>query len=260
MNTPGLLGEAGPRLVDEAPALASASWLPRSSGVSELDDLAVTHRRLLARRAQLGEEARALHERLDAEDAAHEVALVAGVLADEPADLAAVTPPEERAEAFRALSERALATNAALDQFLRDAVATIEQHAPTWLGELAARCEDAAVKRREAERLLAEAEAVEAGTWRIGEWIERNAGIHRNRGFNAIPGFRHIGWDTVQTFTPPPAVEQDGRPQLVDPPSIVPWDAEQQAQRVAFGRQSRAKEQEEFPERFLPDELSNLHR
>jgi len=116
------------------------------------------------------------------------------------------------------------------------------------------------VKRREAQRLLAEAEAVEAGTWRCGEWIERNAGVHRNLGFNAIPGFRHVGWDSVETMTPPPRPEEDGmgglRPVLVDVPSLPAWDAEQQRRALEYERQARRKEQLEHPERFVKQEAT----
>lgn len=262
MEAPGLLGEVAPRLVDDAPALALASWLPPDgAGWPELADLGEQHRRLLARRAEVYAERTTLNDRFEAEDKARHAAQTAAYLTDEPSELPDVTPPEERTATHKALSDRTRALNSALDEFLRETVAVIEARVGDWTGDLANRREAAAEQRREAERLLAEARAEEVATARVEQWLLRNAGVHERAGFRNIPQFRFVTWAHVnENYAPPPAaVEQDGRPQLVDPPSIAPWDGEKQAAALAFERQSRAAEQEEHPERFLPDELADLH-
>ena len=261
MNTPGLLGEAGPRLVDDAPALALPSWLPPGgAGWPVLADLGERHRGLLARQAKLYGERRELEEQFEREDKEHRAAMAASFATDEPSEHE-LTPPAERQAALTALSEQLRGASDAIDTFLRETVAVIEEHVTAWTGDLTNRREGAADKRREAERLLAEARAEEVGVARLEQWLLRNAGVHERRPFRTIPSMRFVTWDFIEeTFMPPPAVEQDGRPQLVDPPSIVPWDAEQQARRKAAERQDRAAEQEEFPERFLPDEMANPHR
>lgn len=258
MNTPELVES---RLVDDAPALGLPSWLPPDgAGWPELAELREQHQRLLVRQAKLYAARRELEAQFEQEDKGHRAAMAASFAADEPSDHE-LTPPAEREAALTALNEQLRGASDVIDTFLRETVAVIEQRVTAWSGDLANRREGAAEQRREAERLLAEARAEEVGVARLEQWLLRNAGVHERRPFRTIPSMRFVTWDFVnETFTPPPAVEQDGRPQLVDPPSIAPWDAEKQAAALAFARQSQDNERAEFPERFLPDETANLHR
>ena len=250
MNTPALLGE--PHLTADAPALALPAWLPLGSEWPELEDLATAHRRLLARRAEVIGERAALPRRFEQEDKEHREAMAASFATDGPATDER-TPLEEREAATIAADEQLRAANTALDTFVREAVTLIEAHVAGWIGDLATRREGSADKRREAERLLAEARAEEVGVARLSEWAKRNGGVHERAAFRNIPAMRFVTWESQQAYTPPEEVKDDGRPQLVDPPTLPEWDAEQQARRRASMAQARAKEEAQHPERFLPD-------
>lgn len=217
MNTP----EVAPRLVDEATALADAGWLPpEGAGWPELAELREQHQRLLARRDEVYAERTTLSDRFKAEDKARHEAQTAAFLADEPGELPDVTPPEEREAAHKALSDRMRALNSALDEFLRDAVALIEEHVTVWTGDLANSREAAAEQRREAERLLSAARAEEVAAARAEQWLMRNGGVHERTSFRMIPRLRFVTWDSQEAYTPPPEPRQDGTPQLVDPPRL----------------------------------------
>lgn len=225
MNIPGLLGEAAPRLADDAPALLSPTWLPPTgTGWPELDDLAEQHRRLLARRVEVYAERSALTDRFEAEDKARHEAQTAAFLADESDELPEVTSPQEREVALNAASNSTRALNAALDEFLRDAVALIEAHATDWIADLALRREAAAEQRREAERLLAVAREEEVRAARVEQWLQRNAGVHERTSFRTIPRMRFVTFESEEAYTPPREPEDNGygelRPQLVDPPRL----------------------------------------
>lgn len=253
MSTPAFLGEPEVRhLVEDAPALASPTWLPLGTEWPELEDLAVAHRRLLARRGEVASLSAALPHQFEQEDKDHRDAMAASFAAEGPATDER-TPPEERKAALAEADEQLRAANDALDRFVREAVALIEAHVDGWIGDLATRRDGAAEKRREAERLLAEARADEVGVAQLEEWAKRNAGVHERASRRNIPAMRFVTWDSQQAFTPPPEPEADGRPQLVDPPSMVPWDAEQQARRKAAEQRGREREMEKHPERFLPE-------
>ena len=254
MESPGLLGEVAPRFVDDAPALADAGWLPPGgAGWPELAELREQHHRLLARREEVYAERRTLEERFKAEDKARHEAATAAFLAEEPGELPDVRPPEQREAARKALSDRMRALNSALDEFARRAVALIEEHVSDWTGDLANRRERAAEQCREAERLLSAARAEEVAAARAEQWLLRNAGVHERTSFRTIPRMRFVTWESQEAYAPPPEPARNGTPQLVDPPSMVPWDAERQAARIALDRQARADEQAKHPERFLPD-------
>jgi hypothetical protein len=206
--------------VADAPALVSASWLPLESGWPGMDELGAEHRRLLAARSDVSDERWQLLRGFEAEDAAHSEAMTAGFRGDADVTLPKVTPQVDRQAAVGALNARLRAANDALDGFLADAIARIEEEAPAILGDLDSRREDAAEQRREAQRLLAEAEAQEARVWRLREWVTRNAGVHERTLFRNVPGMRFVGWDLIEGFTPPVEPEPDGmgglRPQLVN--------------------------------------------
>jgi len=240
-QVPSLIEIPPPRLVTDAPALTAPTWLPTDSGIGWLDSLGADHRRLLAARAVAARAVAALPERFQDEDRGRAEALSLGLRAGREPDLAPATTPEQRSAAIAAADERLAAANAALDSFLADAIATIEERAPEWLGGLADRRERAAVQRQEAARLLAEAEAEDAACWRLGEWIERNAGTHPRPSFRNVPAVRYVGWDTVESLRPPAPPSDDDRPQLIDPPSLPDWDADRAARATALGERQRAR-------------------
>jgi hypothetical protein len=258
MENSALLGEPEPRrFIEDAPACALPAWLPLGSDWPELKERAEAHRRLLARRLQVSDVAAGLPRQFEREDKEHREALAASFAADGPAEDER-TPPEERRAALIAAEEQLRAANDALDRFVREAVALIEERVSGWVGDLATRREGSADKRREAERLLAEAREDEDRVARLEQWVKRNGGVHERASFRNIPAMRFVTWDFLdETYTPPAEPEDNGmcglRPVLVNPPSRPLWDAEQQARRVAFERQAQADEQEQHPERYLPD-------
>lgn len=192
------------RLVYVAPALAKHTWLPTDSGIDWLDSLGADHRRLLAARAAVGAERSELPRLFEREDEARREALTLGFRTGRDADLPPRRTSDERAAALAAVDEQLDAAQSALDSFLAEAVAAIEDRAPEWLAGLGSRRTAAAEKRREAQRLVAEADALETTTWRLRHWIERNAGTHERRLFRTEPSFRYVGWDLVQTLAAPP--------------------------------------------------------
>jgi len=191
------------RLFEEGePAFGSPEWIP--VGVSaELDDLAAEHRRLIEANAEAAGENAGLRWRFEQEDEqrdeAERVAIRSGG-DPEPVD---VTPAEQRAELLGEARRRHRLTIEALQEFATgEAVARIEELAPGLLGEVAGRIAEAEAKRAEAARLLAEAEAEELAERRLQEWIERNGGLSKRKGFNRIPRMRFIPWPHLATFQP----------------------------------------------------------
>lgn len=253
--------EAGPpRLVTDAPALVDPGWLPpESTGWAELDELAILHRRLLARRAEVGDERRTLVQGFEGEDAARHEAQTAAFLADDPGPVPDVTSTGDRKAALDALTERARSADAALDEFLSGAVSVIEAHVAEWTADLVTHRADAAGKRREAARLLEEARAEEIRVARVEQWVMRNGGVHERASFRNIPAMRFVTWHSQEAFTPPAEPEEDGhgglRLEVVDVPSSPPWDAERNARRQAAEQEAHADERAEYPERFVPDHI-----
>jgi hypothetical protein len=194
------------RLVMDAPALTSRSWLPTNSGITWLDDLGTEHRRLLAGREAADSERSALAQRFEREDDDRRQAYTASARSGHEPDVASPTAPDERRALLADAEARVAAANDALDGFLTDAIATIEERASDALDDLAERLDDAAEKRREAQRLVAEADAVESRTWRLDEWMRRNAGVHPRPAFKRVPAFRFAGWDLVETLNRPQGV------------------------------------------------------
>jgi hypothetical protein len=186
------------------PAFGSPEWIP--VGVSaELDDLAAEHRRLIAANAEAAREHAGLRWRFEQEDEQRDEAERAAIRSGgdpEPVDL---TPEDERRELLGEARRRHRLTIEALQEFATgEAVARIEELAPGLLAEVAGRIAEAEAKRAEAARLLAEAETEELAERRLQEWIERNSGLSKRKGFNRIPRLRFIPWPHLATFRPRP--------------------------------------------------------
>lgn len=182
------------KLLREIPALTDPSWLPTDSGIEWLDDLGRDHRRLLAAQSSVISERAELVGRFEREDEERREALSASLRAGREADVTAPTPREQRSALIADVDERIRAVQEALAGFVRDAIRTFEERAPEWLAEIAALRDEATEKRREAQRLLAEADAEEARSWRLEQWVKRNSGTHERKAFRDVPDFRFVTW------------------------------------------------------------------
>ena len=198
--------EARPlRLLADAVVLTSPGWLPVGTGWEGLDDLAAEHRRLLAARTEVGVERKALLRKYAEEDERHSAALRDSFRPGGSGEQPEVTPPGERTAAVRAATERLDAANDVLDEFLASAIERIEAEADGWVGRLSEQREQAADKRREAARLLAEAEEEEMRLRVLRGWIERNAGLDPRPMFRKPSPLRFMSWDEMAANYRPPA-------------------------------------------------------
>jgi hypothetical protein len=214
----------------DAAAFTSPDWLPEASGIEWLDSLGADHRRLLG--AYRG--AMAAHgAAVDARDRAlvqRREALALAVRTDRDADVPDAATVERRAqEVIAAAEEQTRAAADALRGFVADVVAAVEERGVEWLGLLASRRDVAAEKRAEAERLLAEAAAVEAGVWHLEEWVTRNAKLHQRPSFRNVPAARFLTWTGAQELRPPVPPSPDGMPTLLEAPPLPRWDGERAA-------------------------------
>lgn len=193
------------RLLIDAVALSSPGWLPVGTGWEGLDDLAAEHRRLLAVRGEVGAERAALIRQYEDEDARTSAALRESFRPGGDNEMPEVTAAPERSAALRAVNERLAAANEVLDEFLNDTVAHIEAATPEWLGRLSEQREESALKRREAARLLREAEEDEMRLRVLRGWVERNGGIDPRPMFSKPSPMRFMGWDYMAANYRPPA-------------------------------------------------------
>lgn len=218
---------------NHAPTLTRSDWLPTDSPFPWLNELGSTHRRILDARSAASSSRADLDRRFKHEDDARRTALTLGFRDPEAASSPSSpsTSPPERTGLIRDADDTLRAANDALDQFISHAIAQLEAHISPALDELSSSREDAAAKRLQASQLLAEAVAAETRVARLEEWLTRNAGTHRNPAFRDSD-MRFFPFALMDQFTPPPP-PSDG-PQLVDPPSLPPWDAERAATRRAF--------------------------
>jgi len=160
------------------PTLSREDWLPAESPWPELDELRERHVRLLHERQALAEQRGDLREGFEEEDQRRSDVMKAAYTAGEDpatAELPEATPPEDREAAIAEINEKLKAINQALEDFLNEAIATIQAREGEWLIDLAARGQVASEKREEAARLLAEAAGVEDGLTRTMAWVERTA-------------------------------------------------------------------------------------
>lgn len=203
------------RLVEESPVLAKPGWLPLDSGWPELDELAAEHRRILDAHQRVFKEGSDLRAGYEAEDEAAAEALREAFMAGGPPPDVEVTPPEVRAERLREADRQARAASEGREEFLRHAVATLEEHGEAWLSDITAAESAAQAKREEAAALLRSAEADEMRLRIVRQWVSRNAGLHERNGFRSLP-MRFFPWDEMAaSFRPEPEGEK------YDP--VRPW-------------------------------------
>jgi hypothetical protein len=151
-------------------AVTDAGWLPPAEDCPALADLREAHERVLAAAAEASKTAADLHRQRNAElealRAAEEEALFSGKDTKTPD----VTVTEDEIAEARVKAE---AARDALQRWVRQAIEQVRERE----GEIVAALEETALaaiaKRVEAQRLLAEADAMERTPQRLQLWLAR---------------------------------------------------------------------------------------
>jgi hypothetical protein len=148
----------------------SADWLPQGLWPA-LDRLRAEHLRL---RGQVADELAALAELnqdVRDEDAAHAERLREAHRAGRPDAVDDLhTPEEERTARHAAIEQRLWDGVVVLSEATDAVIEAFREHEDEWLADLRRRLEGAQEKRREAQRLLAEAQADEFHVHMLGQW------------------------------------------------------------------------------------------
>lgn len=179
------------RFLEDHRAVTFPGWLPPADDCPALADLREAHERVLAAAAEAWHAAAELrHQReteLEAVRAAEEQAMFAG----EPADLPDLTVSEEE---IAVASRSAEAARDAFQRFALNAIEQLREREQQILEELDGARQQAATKRAEAQKLLAEADALEQTPKRVELWLAR---------YN---GTSHLGpFPYSETVAPPPS-------------------------------------------------------
>ncbi len=161
------------RLLEDEPAVTRPGWLPPAEDCPALADLHEGHVRVLAATAEAlraaADVSRRQEAELDAVRAAEEEALFSG----QPGEIPSVTVGDQEITEAR---ERAHAARDALQRFVHHAVEQVREREPEILSALEETREQAAAKRAEARRLLAEADELEKTPQRVALWLDRICG------------------------------------------------------------------------------------
>ena len=161
------------RLLEDWSALTRAGWLPDAESCPTLADLREAHERVLAAAAEAsataGDLAKRREDELEAIRAAEEDALFRGKEADPPP----LTVTEDEIAEARA---RAEAGRDAVQRFVLYAVEQTREREPEIMAALDSARKEAADKRAEAQKLLAEADRLEAAPKRLMFWLDRITG------------------------------------------------------------------------------------
>ena len=196
------------RMLEEAPVLAKPGWLPLDSGWPELDALAAEHRRILDAHRSVLQRSAAVRSGFEAEDAAAADAMRAAFRDGEAPPDVEVTPPDEREAMIRDAERQARAASEGLEEFLRQAAQTLNEHGEAWLDDITAADRAAQAKREEAAALLRSAEADEMRLRIVRQWVTRNAGLHERNSFRSLPT-RFAAWDDMATGYRPEAIREN---------------------------------------------------
>jgi hypothetical protein len=172
------------------PAVVAPCWLPPAAEVPDLADLRAEHERLLAARRDAAEESRALRSQYEAELESRRAAHERAFLGEADVPVPAMTVNQEALDTAEA---RAAAAQDALQTFIRSAIRMINEREPDLVGGLDKIAADAERKRRKAQTLLAEADALEASTGKLRLWLDRATG--RNH-------LGHLAWDELDAPRP----------------------------------------------------------
>ena len=161
------------RILVDNPALKEPGWLPPADEVPELAHLRAEHNRLIDAAAETYSEYSALCRRRDAELEARRAAQERGFLGGERVPVPEVTISDA---ALAETAERALVARDALQTFTQTAIEEVRERDPSLLIGLDETMRAAQAKRAEAEQIMAEADAMEAGTRRLHDWLGRTVG------------------------------------------------------------------------------------
>lgn len=158
-------------------AVHKRDWLPELAHWPELVDLRRRHLALLDAADAVAHELAQLESAFEQEDAHRAEALKSAYLdGTGEAALPEATTPEHREAARAPLLERSAAIMDALEEFVGRTLATLASKREEWFGELAQVDAAAEAKRREARRLLHDADREAAEVARARTWLDRNSG------------------------------------------------------------------------------------
>jgi hypothetical protein len=164
-------------LLENNTALSDPGWLPPPEAWPELAELRAEHERLLTvARQEAGKLSKLRKQQEDAEAARGE-AMKAAFLAGNDPDAEKNRKAQTRLELD--IAEARLRVEAATDAlvaFLTEAIAEVERRAPEFYATLDSRRAEAEVKRKAAQRLLEEADAVVGEADRMRGWLDRESG------------------------------------------------------------------------------------
>jgi hypothetical protein len=197
------------------PALTRRGWLPPGEDVPKLVDLRNEHDRLLDACDAAAADAAGLARQRAAEEEARRAAQEAEFLGTPPFDeLPTITVTDEELLDARV---RAQAAKDAMQTFARSAIAEIKQREPEFKAGFEKVFGEAAVKRAEAEALLAEADRLELSTRRLNNWLARIDGRSH---------LGHIAWDDLTAPVPLESrslaeIAEAANPQMVE---VLPPD------------------------------------
>jgi hypothetical protein len=153
----------------------SDRWLPEGMWPA-LDELRTEQLRL---RAQVAADLSALNDlatRFRVEDLEHQERLRQAYRGGIPGAVEDTrTPSDQRAAGRAAAEEHVWAGAHVLAEHAERIIASVRDHEDDWLADLRSRLGVAVEKRREAERLLAEARAEEFRVHRMGQWVQATA-------------------------------------------------------------------------------------
>src|SRR2546423_7679345 len=197
------------RFLEDNRALTFPGWLPPAEDCPALAELREAHERVLAAAAEAWTAAAALGSKREAELEAARAAEEEAMFTGKNVAVPKVTVTEAEITQARV---KAQAARDALQRFVRQAVEEVREREPEILEELDGARQQAAAKRAKAQKLLAEADALEQKPKRIQLWLAR---------YN---GTSHLGpFPYSETVAPPPpepfdmetALASGGSPQEV---------------------------------------------
>lgn len=151
-------------------------WLPTPEEWPVFTEYQQEHVRLLDLQAEAAREYGDLRRGFEEEEAKRSEALTSAILSGGEAEVAERTPPEAQEAALRDAWLRVEAVNDALVTFLKTTVAAIKEREHDFYSEIQEELTIAQAKQAEAQRLLAEADALERGTKRRHRWLDRTTG------------------------------------------------------------------------------------
>jgi hypothetical protein len=159
------------RIVDRLRGLATAAkWLPAGLW-DELGQARNEHLRLRSRAAAEIDRLADLHRCYRAEDVNRNVALkTAARTGSEPPEDDR-TPPADRAAALCDAADRVWSALEVLADHIDATIALVKAREKDWIGDLAGQLMEAEAERREAERRLAHAKAIEWRVHRLAQWV-----------------------------------------------------------------------------------------